>query len=258
VLGGVILLAGLWIALLRRQVRQKTEALRRRIESEAALEERQRIAREFHDTLEQELAGISLRLDALATRAIDEKGRHLVEASRNLVSRIQSETRDLISDLRDPLELSGDIVAVLSAVAERLSTDSGAEVRVIAHAPGLKLPATATHDLRMIARESVNNALTHGGATRVTIRLEAEAARIMLAIQDNGRGFDVAAANGKRGHFGCAGIRERCRKLDATVTWHSTPGQGAMVEVILPRARFTHAAPAQLTPPPPAAVPLSR
>ncbi|MBL9210912.1 MAG: hypothetical protein JNL92_10630 [Opitutaceae bacterium] len=73
-LAGVTLLAGLWIAVLRRQVRRQTDALRHRIEAEAALEERQRIAREFHDSLEQELAGVSLRLDALATRINDEKG----------------------------------------------------------------------------------------------------------------------------------------------------------------------------------------
>src|SRR5690606_6205619 len=60
------LLAGLWIALLRRQVASQTAALRHRIEHEAVLEGRQRLAREFHDTLEQQLAGLSLRLDAAA------------------------------------------------------------------------------------------------------------------------------------------------------------------------------------------------
>lgn len=234
-LAGAVLLAALWIALLRRQVRRQTAALRLRIETEAALEERQRIAREFHDTLEQELAGVSLRLDALATRIADEKGRTLIENSRHLVARIQSETRDLIGDLRDPAEAAGDLAAALQGVAARHNSDSGgAEVRLDS-APNLPLlPAATVHDLRMIAREAVTNALRHGRAGRVTIAVETTAGKIALRVSDNGGGFDPAAAlQGKRGHFGCAGIRERARKIGAEVAWRSTPGHGAILEVLL-------------------------
>ncbi len=233
-LAGLTLLAGLWIVGLRRQVARQTAALRHRIETEAALEERQRIAREFHDTLEQELAGVSLRLDALATRVEDQKGRTLVENSRHLVARIQSETRDLIGDLRDPAEAAGDLAAALEGVAARHNAENGAEVRLEAvRLP--RLPAATVHDLRMIAREAVTNALRHGGAARVVISVEAAAGRIVLRVIDNGRGFDPAAAlQGKRGHFGCAGMRERARKVGATVAWRSTPGTGTTVEVVLP------------------------
>ncbi len=234
-LASVVLLAALWIALLRGQVRRQTAALRHRIEAEAALEERQRIAREFHDTLEQELAGVSLRLDALATRVADEKGRTLVENSRHLVARIQSETRDLIGDLRDPAEAAGDLATALEGVAARHNADSGAEVRLDSAADLPLLPAATVHDLRMIAREAVTNALRHGGANRVTISVEESAGKIALRVIDNGRGFDPAAAlQGKRGHFGCAGIRERARKIGAEVAWRSMPGEGATLEVRLP------------------------
>jgi signal transduction histidine kinase len=234
-LAGLTVFSGLWIGILRRQVRRQTEALRHRIESEAALEERQRIAREFHDTLEQELAGVSLRLDALATRAIDEKGRDLISASRKLVSRIQGETRDLISDLRDPSETAGDIVTALTAVAARQTSESGGVVRFEIKGTVPILPAGTVHDLRMIARESVNNALKHAAATEITIRIEATESQLTTRIIDNGKGFDVVAeTNGKRGHFGCAGIRERARKLGAEVSWHSTVGAGTTVHVVLP------------------------
>jgi signal transduction histidine kinase len=229
------LLAGLWIAVLRRQVRRQTTALRHRFESEAALQERQRIAREFHDTLEQELAGVSLRLDALATRVNDEKGKSLITASRNLVSRIQSETRDLISDLRDPSETAGDLCAALAAVASRHSSDSGVDVRFHPTTPIPALPAATVHGLRMIARESVTNALKHGAATQVTIHLEALETQLKLRVTDNGCGFDPAmAAQSRRGHFGCAGMRERGRKIGANVSWHSSSSQGTTVEVVLP------------------------
>lgn len=234
-LAGITLLAGLWIAILRRQVNRQTDALRHRIEAEAALEERQRIAREFHDTLEQELAGVSLRLDALATRISDEKGRGLVAASRSLVSRIQVETRDLISDLRDPAETAGDLLAALEPVAARHTGDGDLQVVIEAPAPLPLLPATIVHDLRMIAREAVTNARKHGRATRVAITVTAANDRLLFRIADNGTGFDPAAAlANRRGRFGCAGMTERSRKIGATVAWDSAPGRGTVVEVDLP------------------------
>ncbi len=234
---GFLLLAGLWIAVLRRQVWRQTDALRHRIEAEAALEERQRIAREFHDTLEQELAGVTLRLDALATRIHDEKGLGLVAASRNLVSRIQVETRDLISDLRDSAETAGDLLAALAAVAARHTSDGDVEVRLEARTALPSLPATTVHDLRMIARESITNARKHGRATHVAIEVEAQADRLLLRVIDNGCGFDATTARvDRRGHFGCAGMRERGRKIGAEVTWRSALQKGTTVEVTLPLA----------------------
>lgn len=234
-LAGVTLLAGGWIAILRRQVRRQTAALRHRIEAEAALQERHRIAREFHDTLEQELAGVSLRLDALATRVADEKGKGLIAASRNLVTRIQVETRDLISDLRDPAETAGDLLAALEAVAVRANADEDVTVRVAAASALPLLPAGTVHDLRMIAREAINNARKHGRATHVTVEVRTGAHPLTMRIVDNGCGFDTASAlESKRGHFGCAGMRERGRKIGATITWHSTLQKGATVAVVVP------------------------
>jgi type II secretory pathway pseudopilin PulG len=97
ILAGLILLTLFWITQQRRQITR----LERKIVQQATLEERQRIAREFHDTLEQELTGLSLRLDAATTRPLEDKARTLLETSRSLVSRIQSEARNLVSDLRD-------------------------------------------------------------------------------------------------------------------------------------------------------------
>lgn len=237
-LAGLTLLAGLWIVGLRRQVTRQTAALRHRIETQAALEERQRIAREFHDTLEQELAGVSLRLDAVATRPLDDKGRQLVAASRNLVTRIQTETRDLIGDLRDATEATGDLAATLQVLAARLAAESAVEIRIEA-APGLPLLAPAVvHDLRMIARESVTNALNHGRASCVTITAAVAADALLLAIIDNGCGFNPAiAATQRRGHVGCEGIRERVRKIGGSVIWRSELQKGTTVEVTLPLGR---------------------
>lgn len=251
-LAGLTLVAGGWIAILRRQVRRQTAALRHRIEAEAALQERHRIAREFHDTLEQELAGVSLRLDALATRVIDEKGKGLIGASRNLVTRIQVETRDLISDLRDPAETAGDLLAALESVAVRANADDDVLVRIAAASALPPLAAGTVHDLRMIAREAINNARKHGRATHVTVEVATGAQQLTMRIVDNGCGFDATTAlERKRGHFGCAGMRERGRKIGAEITWHSVLQKGATVAVVVPLR--PDAAAAVSLPPSPAA-----
>jgi signal transduction histidine kinase len=91
------------------------------------------------------------------------------------------------------------------------------------------------HDLRMVARESVTNALKHGRATDITISLHVRGSQLVMSIVDNGCGFDATTAvQEKRGHFGCAGIRERCRKVGAEVTWSSALQKGTTVEVTLP------------------------
>ncbi|WP_294219709.1 histidine kinase, partial [Prosthecobacter sp.] len=115
VLVGIILLTLFWITQQRRHITR----LERRITHQAALDERQRIAREFHDTLEQELTGLSLRLDAASTRPLEEKARTLLETSRSLVSRIQSEARNLVSDLRDDTAHATTLPEALHLLATR-------------------------------------------------------------------------------------------------------------------------------------------
>jgi signal transduction histidine kinase len=244
---GVMLLAALWIALLRRQVRRQAEAARRRIEAEAVLEERNRLARDFHDTLEQELVGLGLRLDALDTDEIDTRHRGLVQTARSLVSRIQAETRNLVGDLRNPPGSPGDLPAALDELLELNAPGGGAVVSIDATGALPPLPAAVVHNLRMIARESVTNALKHAAASRIEVRVTRDdAGGLVLTIQDDGRGFDVAReTHGKSGHYGCVGLRERSARLGAAITWRSAPGAGTTVEVRMPLPRNAPAASAE-------------
>lgn len=235
VLACVTSIVGIWIGLLHWQVRRKTIALRGYIESEAALEERQRIAQEFHDTLEQDLTGLALRLDTAATRAFDEKGRQIVVTSRRLLARIQVETKNIISNLRNTDPLETDLATTLDALVKNCADLSGIEVRLQTGAEPPPLAGSILHHLHMMARESVNNAIKHASATQITIYVTIERGRLVMRISDNGCGFDVdLETKGKSGHFGCIGIRERARKICATVSWHSAPNQGAVVEILMP------------------------
>ncbi len=229
-------LAGLWIVLLQRQVAGQTSALRRRIEREAALEERQRLAREFHDTLEQQLAGLSLRLDAATAKVDDGKVRGFLEGARRLVLRIQTETRDLVSDLRQDPDEATDLGGALADLVEQGAAGAGPEL-VLLPPPGdlPPLPSRTVHHLRMIAQESLTNAMKHAGADRIALSLAKTPEGVAMTIQDDGVGFDAEReTSGKRGHFGCMGMRERCRRIGAEIAWRSAPGEGCAVVVTLP------------------------
>lgn len=229
-------LAGLWITLLRRQVARQTGALRERIGIEAALEERQRLAREFHDTLEQDLAGLSLRLDAAAARGSDEKLRGFIEGSRNLVSRIQIETRNLVSDLRQEPGEEADLISALGELVTGQNSEVGPALAMVSPGEGIPaLPSRTVHHLRMIAQEAVTNVLKHANATKVVISLSCDGVALFLRITDDGRGFEAKEnTSGRAGHFGCMGMRERSRKIGAEIGWASEPGQGTSVTVTLP------------------------
>lgn len=242
-LGGTVMLLMLalaWIALLQRQVQRQTATIRGQIAHEAVLEERQRIAREFHDSLEQELAGLSLRLDAATTRPIEEKAMALLATSRHLVSRIQSEARNLVSDLRADPATAIDLASALRELASRASFGEHVQVEadIIGEPPDM--PAHLVHHLRMIAQEAVTNALKHAQAKRIVIRLAVENNTLSLAVQDDGCGLaDGSETQGKSGHFGCMGIRERCRSIGADVQWKSETGRGTCVSVSLPLPSHT-------------------
>lgn len=229
VLAAIILLTLVWITLQRRQITR----LEGRIARQATLDERQRIAREFHDTLEQELAGLSLRLDAATTRPLDEKARTLLETSRSLVSRIQGEARNLVSDLRDT-EHATTLPESLQLLASRVPENVPIHLDIN---PIRAIPPHVTHHLRMIAQEAVTNAIKHAQASKIDLHLSSTASQLTLRIADNGRGFDPnAETHGKPGHFGCIGMRERARKVGAVVEWRSKPGQGTQVTVSWPFA----------------------
>jgi len=226
--------AGLWIHLLRRQVSRQTAELRSGIEQQAALEERQRIAREFHDTLEQDLAGLSLRLDAAAAHMADTGVQKFITGARSLVSRIQTETRNLVADLRESPGKMADLNAALRELSPATTPGQvGPEVFLSLDEKVSTLPTRVVHHLKMIAGEAVTNAIKHAQATRIEIKTLLEDKHLTMMISDDGKGFNAdRESKGRSGHFGCMGMRERARKVNATITWKSDT-QGTSVIVTL-------------------------
>lgn len=228
-----MLAATLWITLLRRQVSRQTKALRNQIEKEAVLEERQRIAREFHDTLEQDLVGLSLRLDAATTRGTDDKLRSFLDGSRRLVTRIQSEARNLLFDLHEAHGSTTNLEEALEAIREELPPEVAPRIQIEA-ADFPPLPSRTAHHLKMMAREAVTNALKHADASLIEIHSRRDKETLFVRVSDNGRGLKRESdTQGKSGHFGCMGIRERARRIGAEVEWKSEPGHGTTLEIQL-------------------------
>jgi signal transduction histidine kinase len=225
-----------WVVFLRRQVARQLALIETKLQAEAATEERHRIAREFHDTLEQDLAGITLRLDAAAHRTADERSRTVLEEQRGLIARLQSETHDFLWDLRDPARHDGSLVESLAAQTAYLQSLTDVPIRLDAAADLPRVPPLVQYQCLRIVREAVSNAVRHGDPTGIDLRLAVSAAGLSLTVADDGRGFDVAGRQTVAGHFGLRGMRERARRIGAAIEIESRPGRGTRVEVSVPSA----------------------
>jgi signal transduction histidine kinase len=229
---GLAFVAVGWGVLLRRQVGRQLSLIESQLQTEAAAEERRRIAHEFHDTLEQDLAGIALRMDAAAGRAKDDHSRVELEQQRALLARLRSETHDFLWDLRDPQRNDGSLHASLAAqVAYQRSLMN---VPITLHVDGdipTRVAPLVQYQLLRIAREAVSNAIKYAEPSRIDLRVRGGTAGLDLEVADDGIGFDVMARESLEGHFGIRGMRERARRMGATIAIDSRPGAGTAVRV---------------------------
>jgi len=232
ILLGLAMLALAWAALLRRQVRRQTTLIRTQVEAVTIADERQRISREFHDTLEQELVGVSLRLDAASARAGDFKLLELLTGTQRLVQQLQAGVRSIVWNLRDSSLATQPLAdAIRPAIA---SATSGRQLEILTIGQARRLPEVIGHELLRVAQEATSNAVKHGNAQHIVIRLDfSAAAQMRLVIEDDGAGFDPSAAV-PAGHFGIIGIRERVEKLGGRFELRSQSGKGTTVEVQVP------------------------
>jgi signal transduction histidine kinase len=235
----VFMVAVGWVLMLKRKVAQQTQIIRQRLHRETALEERTRIARELHDTLEQELAGIAIQLDAVAAKWSDSPqlaGKSL-EIVRRMVRRSQAEARRSVWDLRSLALENSDLTTAISEIASQGVKGLPVEIQMIVHGTASRLPGPVENHLLRISQEAVANSTKHGGCKQIRIELNYEPDKVRLCIRDNGRGFDPALSDaGRAGHFGLLGMRERADKIGGTLSLQSSIGIGTEVLVEVPLA----------------------
>lgn len=192
--------------------------------------ERERLAREVHDTVAQSLAGVVLLAQRarreLESGALSGDTLAVVEESARMAL---SETRSLVA-AGAPVDLGGGIAAALATLAQRFRRESGIEVEVEVDAE-LGLDRESEVVVLRTAQEGLANVRKHSGATRARVTLRAEGDSAVIRVTDDGRGFDVAApAHG----FGLAGLRDRLALAGGVLEVDGTPG-AAGIRARLPR-----------------------
>jgi signal transduction histidine kinase len=201
----------------------------------AAIEERQRLARELHDSVTQSLYSLTLLAEAARRLAAEGDPERLSDTLGRLGATSQQalkEMRLLVYELR-PLELETE--GLVGALRRRLdAVERRAGIRARLEVSGdMNLPGRTEVELFRIAQEVLNNTLKHAEAQQVTVKLQREARAVTLEIVDDGRGFDLEKIAG-RGGLGLASIRERAARLGAALTIASTPDGGTRVWVKVP------------------------
>jgi signal transduction histidine kinase len=205
---------------------------------QAVLRERNRLATELHDTLEQGLTGIALQLEAASATSASSAGPSLkhVEMARVLVRQSQSEVRRSVWDLKSQVLEQRGLAGAFEEIARQLTEGTSIAAKVEAKGTAVRLPDTMENNLWRIGQEAVTNALKHAAPRTIEIKIEYSASQVVLTVRDDGRGFEVAEQwKSGGGHFGLMGMRERAKRIGGRLEIESSPGRGASISIIVIR-----------------------
>lgn len=228
----VALLSGAIYKLRMRQVAMRFHAV---------MDERNRLAREMHDTLIQDCVGISTVLEAISKMDFDNKSfcHELIDHARQQVCVTIDEARAAVWDLRHKSSQSNfsSIQIVVTEMALELQNRSGMNVCCALNGEVYQLPTAAAHELVMIVREALANAAQHSRASQVQVRLEFESKGLSVEIEDDGVGFEEEKCRNyfDSFHYGLRGMKERAEQISAIFNVTSRAGAGTVVRVWLPR-----------------------
>jgi signal transduction histidine kinase len=202
------------------------------------LEERNRLAREMHDTLIQGCVGVSALLEAASSaQAVSPS------ISNELLDRARKEARATVDEARLAVwnlrQAGGEgLAAALGQLARRTERETGISVSFESRGAPLALSAESERSLLMIVREALLNALRHAAPRNLSISLSFERQGLQVRIEDDGCGFDATLMHSTNGHhYGLLGMRERVAKLGGQLSLSSSPGQGTQVHLSIPSAK---------------------
>lgn len=197
--------------------------------------ERNRLARELHDTLAHSLSTLSVQLEAI--RALWD---HDPEAAKRMLAQADTTTRTGLTEARrslsalrssplDDLGLVGALRDLAHGAAERAGTDLE-----LALPTTLSFPAATEQGVYRVAQEALENVVRHARARKLGVTLELQGTSLVLTVRDDGCGFDPGRVAATR-HFGLRGIKERAAMLAATLDITSRPGEGVCLTLAVPR-----------------------
>lgn len=235
-LAAAVFVVLVWVMLLRRQVAVQTRVIQRKVQREVLMDERSRIARDLHDTLEQQLALIGVQIDSSLARLAEspELARKSLELALAVVRHTHEEARRSVWDLRSVALEQGGLVEALPQLAAA-DHATRRKVEVITTGRTRRLPALVETNLMRIAQEAVTNAIKHSGCSRIEVNLDYGQREVTLCVRDNGRGFDPEKVMpASSGRFGLMGMRERAEKMNAVFSLSSRPGEATEIKITVP------------------------
>ncbi|WP_322422039.1 sensor histidine kinase [Jeotgalibacillus haloalkalitolerans] len=208
-------------------------SLEKQAQQAAVIEERQRLARDLHDSVSQQLFALNM-LSSASVRMLetnqDEAGK-LVRQAAEIAEKAQGEMRALLLHLR-PVDLKGESLSTgLEKLASELEQKTPITFFVQLDQMG-KIPESADEHLFRVVQEAVSNILRHANATEITIRTEVKGSSFYLFVGDNGDGFDVT--DKKWTSYGLQTMKERCEEIGGQFELRSKAGEGTYIKIRIP------------------------
>src|SRR5271166_5962559 len=197
--------------------------------------ERTRIARELHDTLLQSFQGLMLHFHVGVDKLPPGKARDALEKALETGDQAIVEGRDAIHDIRSPTEITNDLAQAVTALGDELASEDSAKFRVTVEGVPRNLHPILRDEIYRIAREALRNAFRHAQASRVEAEITYAEKLLRLRIRDDGRGIDPEiAAEGRTGHYGLPGMRERAQHIGAQLNVWTASGAGTEIDLSIP------------------------
>src|SRR6266496_1879490 len=220
-------------------LRLKQVARQVRGRMEERLEERERIARDLHDTLLQSVQGLILKFHAVAKQIpSDEPAHDALEKTLDHADEVLAEGRDRLRNLRATSIPFGGLPVAFERVAEETPQGADATFKTVVEGRVRELHPMVREECYWIGREAVVNALTHSNGRKVEVEITYAPRQFRLRVRDDGRGIDprILEEGGRSDHWGLQGMRERAQKIGGQLKLWSRPETGTEVELIIPRA----------------------
>ena len=249
-------LAVIWAAYILR-IKQVTARVRGRLEER--LGERERIARELHDTLLQGVHGLVLRLQTTVDRVdVPGEARKAMNDELDRADALLVDGRDRVKNLRNATTAPTDLRQALLEAAAQMSSDPATQLRVIENGTPRELHPIVREEATRIAIEAMLNAVRHAAASTIEVEISYKRRQLQINVRDNGRGMeDALVRSGRDGHFGILGMHERAQRIRGRINVWSRPGAGTEVSLTVPasmaylRRRWTRHIPSAVSASPP-------
>lgn len=238
VAGVVFFVMFVWVftlrKMLRRKMRELAESIRERetsrIEADASRRERLRLAADLHDGFQQYLAGAMFRLKAARNYLPPEavKSSEQLAKVQDALQHTQNGLRSTLWAMNEESEGPESLMALFAFVARRMAHWEGV-VEIRSEGTERAVARNFCGSLLLIVQEAVGNAIRHGKATHVEVKIAFKKNEIVLSVVDNGAGFDVSSLDTASGHYGLHTMERRISELGGTMKIESTPGSGTRI-----------------------------